>query len=47
MKDVKYKDSDLIILWQENYLQQKQEEYATRKEKKEKKSKDKEVSIQF
>ncbi|XP_041976086.1 la protein homolog [Aricia agestis] len=43
-KDVKYNDTDLIILWQENYLQQKQEEYATRKEKKEKKNKDKDAN---
>ncbi|KAL0848881.1 hypothetical protein ABMA28_013284 [Loxostege sticticalis] len=39
-KDLKYDDTTLITLWQENYLQQKQEEYLSKKEKKEKKNKD-------
>ncbi|CAH2105009.1 unnamed protein product [Euphydryas editha] len=37
MKDLKYNESELLILWQENYLQQKQEEYAAKKDKKDKK----------
>ncbi|CAH0726291.1 unnamed protein product, partial [Brenthis ino] len=41
-KGLKYNDAELIILWQENYLQQKQEEYASKKEKKDKKHKQKE-----
>ncbi|CAK1603525.1 unnamed protein product [Parnassius mnemosyne] len=42
-KGLKYKDTELIILWQENYFQQKQEEYAAKKEQKNKKNKQKEV----
>lgn len=43
-KDIKYEDKELLILWQEAYIQQKQEEYANRKEMKDKK-KEKEVSL--
>lgn len=43
-KGHKYGDNELLTLWQEDYLQQKQEEYSDRKDKKEKKNKDKEVS---
>ncbi|XP_039762557.1 la protein homolog [Pararge aegeria] len=41
-KDLKYNDADLLILWQDNYMQQKQEEYAVKKDKKDKKHKEKE-----
>lgn len=41
-KGHKYGDNELLTLWQEDYLQQKQEEYSDRKDKKEKKNKDKE-----
>lgn len=43
VKDLKFKDASLIIKWQEEYLQEKREEYVTRKEKKDKKHKDKEA----
>ncbi|CAB3231458.1 unnamed protein product [Arctia plantaginis] len=41
-KGHKYQDNELIILWQENYVQQKQEEYMSKKGQKEKKIKEKE-----
>ncbi|XP_034841098.1 la protein homolog [Maniola hyperantus] len=41
-KDLKFNDSELLTLWQDNYMQQKQEEYAAKKDKKDKKHKDKE-----
>lgn len=34
MKDLKYNETELLILWQENYIEKKQEEYAARKDKK-------------
>ncbi|XP_047507192.1 la protein homolog [Pieris napi] len=37
-KGLKYNDTELLILWQDNYLKQKQEEYAAHKEKKQKKT---------
>ena len=41
-KDLKYDDKELLTLWQEAYIQQKQEEYANSKDMKNKK-KEKEV----
>ncbi|XP_038206813.1 la protein homolog [Zerene cesonia] len=41
-KGLKYKDTELLLLWQENYVQQKQEEYAALKEKKQKRGQQKE-----
>ncbi|XP_045511726.1 la protein homolog [Colias croceus] len=41
-KGLKYKDTELLLLWQDNYLQQKQEEYAALKEKKQKRGQQKE-----
>lgn len=46
-KGLKYGQTELIVLWQVDYLQKKQEEFVARKEKKEKKTKDGEVSILF
>lgn len=43
LKDLKYKDTPLLIKWQEDYLEEKREEYATRKDKKDKKHKDKDT----
>ncbi|XP_050362195.1 la protein homolog [Nymphalis io] len=42
-KGLKYNDTDLLILWQDNYTKQKQEEYAAKKDfkKKDKKHKGK------
>lgn len=34
MKDLKYNETELLILWQENYIEKKQEEYAAKKDKK-------------
>lgn len=34
MKDLKYNETELLILWQENYMEKKQEEYAAKKDKK-------------
>lgn len=45
-KDLKYQDNELIILWQEDYMQKKQEEYTSKKEQKEKKQKEKEVQME-
>ncbi|XP_047544634.1 la protein homolog [Vanessa atalanta] len=42
-KGLKYNETDLLILWQDNYLQQKQEEYAAKKDKKDKKHKGKDT----
>ncbi|XP_046961656.1 la protein homolog [Vanessa cardui] len=42
-KGLKYNETDLLILWQDNYLQQKQEEYAAKKDKKDKKHKGKDA----
>ncbi|XP_068621098.1 la protein homolog [Battus philenor] len=41
-KGLKYKDTELLILWQENYFQMKQEEHAAKKEHKDKRNKQKE-----
>lgn len=41
-KGHKYNDTDLLVLWQENYIQQKPEKFASKKDKKHKKPKQKE-----
>ncbi|XP_053611968.1 la protein homolog [Plodia interpunctella] len=43
-KDVKYGETDLLLRWQEEYVNSKQEEYNNRKEEKEKKLKEKEAT---
>lgn len=40
-EDLKYEEATLLLLWQENYLQQKQEEYVAKKEQRDKKPKNK------
>ncbi|XP_037972604.2 la protein homolog [Plutella xylostella] len=40
LKDLKYKETELILRPQDEYLQEKQQEYLARKEKKDKKGKD-------
>ncbi|CAH2066011.1 unnamed protein product, partial [Iphiclides podalirius] len=42
-KGLKYNDTELIVLWQDNYFQVKQEEHASKKEHKVKKNKQKET----
>lgn len=39
IKDLKYGDNELITKWQDAYLTEKQEEYAAKKEKRDKKPK--------
>ncbi|XP_013181347.1 PREDICTED: la protein homolog [Papilio xuthus] len=41
-KGMKHNDTELIVLWQDNYLQMKQEEHAAKKEHRNKKNKEKE-----
>lgn len=44
-KGLKHNDTELIILWQDNYLQMKHEEHAAKKEQRNKKNKEREVSF--
>ncbi|PZC80276.1 hypothetical protein B5X24_HaOG214975 [Helicoverpa armigera] len=41
-----YQDTELLILWQDDYIVKKQEEYASKKEQKDKKNKDKEQHVE-
>ncbi|XP_049871488.1 la protein homolog [Pectinophora gossypiella] len=43
-KDIKYGETELLILWQEDYLKKKHDEYAEKKEQREKKIKEKEAT---
>ncbi|XP_026325537.1 la protein homolog [Hyposmocoma kahamanoa] len=45
-KDLKYGETDLLILSQEAYFQKKQEEYSEKKEKRDKKHKQKEAAFE-
>lgn len=36
VKDTKYGENDLVIMWQQDYINLKQEEYTTRKQQKDK-----------
>ncbi|CAH0603466.1 unnamed protein product [Chrysodeixis includens] len=42
-KPYKYMDTELLVLWQDDYILQKQEEYANKREQKDKKNKEKEI----
>lgn len=45
-KPHEYKDTELLILWQDEYISKKQEEYANKKEQKDKRNKDKDHHVE-
>ncbi|KAJ8729678.1 hypothetical protein PYW08_001259 [Mythimna loreyi] len=45
-KPHEYQETELIILWQDDYIAQKQEEYANKKEQKDKRNKDKDNNVE-
>ncbi|XP_072936301.1 la protein homolog [Epargyreus clarus] len=44
-KNLKFKGTDLLVLWQEDYLKMKQEEHANRRDKREKRTKEVVVEV--